>query len=468
MITVVGLGPGELGRVPSPVRSLLLDPGHAIVVRTARHPASEELAVLRDVTFCDDLYEADSFDEVYEAIARRVVESAADGPVVYAVPGSPLVGELAVRRILEMATDVSVLPGESFLDAVLAEIGYDPLERGLQLLNGHRLPDPLVLDKPTVIAHLDRPEVLGDVLASVGSVIPEDAEITLLSGLGAPGAVVVTDHVTSIDPALAGLRTSLWVDTEPAGLVGAVHVMRRLRAECPWDRDQTHQSLVKNLIEETYELVDAIGRLDPAGGDWVGYAAVEDELGDVLLQVLFHEAIGRESRAFDIDGIAGVLREKLIRRHPHVFADLDVADAAEVKRNWDRIKAEETGPASSALDGLPTGMPAVQRAAKVQNRAAKVGFDWEEAAEVLPKVAEELSELERAMNGEGDVDAELGDVLFSVVNLARHLGIDPELALRDATGTFERRFRRMESEGPLLGLDLDELDERWERAKRGD
>lgn len=466
MITVTGLGPGDLDRVPAPVRALLLDESRQVVLRTAHHPAAVDLARLRDVVFCDDLYEShESFDDVYSAIVARVVELAAEGPVVYAVPGSPTIGEFAVRILRDQA-DVEMLPAESFVDAVLAEVGYDPFDRGLQILNGHALPDPLVLDKPTIVGHLDRPEVLADVLASVGRVIPEDGDVTLLSGLGAPDAVVVTAPADDIDTALAGFRTSLFVDAEPAGLIGAVRVMRRLRAECPWDRDQTHHSLIKNLVEETYELVEALSRLPEDEIDWVAYSAVEDELGDVLLQVLFHEAIARESGAFDIDGVAEVLRQKLVRRHPHVFGDVEAADAAQVKENWDRIKEEELGgPADSALDGVPEGLPSLQRAPKIQNRAAKVGFDWADAADVLPKVREEIGEVERAMAGDGDVEAEIGDLLFSVVNLTRHLGIDPEVALRAATATFEERFRRMEAGGSLDGLDLETLNHRWEEAK---
>ncbi len=472
MITITGLGPGGLDRVPSPVRDMLLDSDRLVVVRTAHHPAASELADLREVVFCDDLYEScSSFDDVYQAIARKVITASADGPVVYAVPGSPMVGEFAVRKILEMAGDVEVVPAESFVDAILAEVGYDPLDRGLQILNGHHLPDPLVLDKPTIIGHLDRPEVLADVLDAVGRVISTESPITLLSGIAAADATVVTGLPGELDPAFAGLRTSLFVDAIPAGLIGAVKVMRKLREECPWDREQTHHSLVESLVEETYELIEAISRLPEDHVDWVAYSAVEDELGDVLLQVLFHEAIARQSGGFDIDGVAGVLTEKLMRRHPHVFGDVEVADASEVKQNWDRIKQEENGAAQSTLDGVPAGLPAVQRASKIQDRAAKVGFDWDDATEVLPKVREEVAELERAISGDGEVGDEIGDLLFSVINLTRHLGVDPELALRRATSRFERRFQKMEEAGPIDGLDLEALDRRWDAAKdelRGD
>lgn len=467
MITIIGLGPDALDRVPGPVRALLLDETVPVIVRTVHHPAAQELAELRQIVSCDDLYEdSETFADVYEAISARVIDASQSGPVVYAVPGSPMLGEFAVRRILAEAGDTEVIAAESFVDAMTATVGYDPLDRGLQILNGHDLPDPLILDKPTIIGHLDRPEILGDVLDAVSRVVPEETEVTLLSAAGDPDAVVVTDRVGGLDTEHAGLRTSLFIDASPGGLVGAVHVMRRLRDECPWDLEQTHQSLVKNLIEEVFELVEAIARLPEDGIDWAAYANVEDELGDVLLQVLFHEAIARESGAFDIDGVGEVLRQKLVRRHPHVFGDVDVSSAGEVKENWDRIKEAERGASSgSALDGVPEGLPGMQRAAKIQNRAAKVGFDWDHADQVIPKVREEVDELAAAMAGEGDVVAELGDLLFSMINLARHLGVEPELALRRATDTFERRFRRMEQDGPLEGLDLDELNRRWETSK---
>jgi len=160
------------------------------------------------------------------------------------------------------------------------------------------------------------------------------------------------------------------------------------------------------------------------------------------------------------------MTEKLVRRHPHVFGDVEVGSAEEVKRNWDRIKTEESGePADSVLDGVPVSIPGLQRASKIQNRAAKVGFDWDSADQVMPKITEELGELEEAMGGNGEVVDELGDLVFSVVNLSRHLGVDPEIALRRATDRFETRFRRMESQGPLRDLSLDELNDRWEAAK---
>jgi MazG family protein len=217
--------------------------------------------------------------------------------------------------------------------------------------------------------------------------------------------------------------------------------------------------LVKNLIEEAHELVDAI-----ASGE---EGAIEDELGDVLLQVLFHSEISAQTGGFGVEDVAENLRQKLVRRHPHVFGSV-VADSAEtVKANWEQIKAEERGGNdTSTLTGVPAGMPALERAAKLQRKAATVGFDWPGAAPVLAKVAEELDEVEAALNDSEAVAREIGDLLFAVVNLARHLQVDPELALVGSIQRFVMRFEAMEKMGPMVGLDLAELDARWESVKR--
>lgn len=467
-LTIVGLGPGDFQRLPEATRQRLLDPTVTVVVRTLRHPAAEELAASRPVIACDDLYEtAERFGDVYEAIAERVLSI--QGETVYAVPGSPLVGEFAVRILLEREPDAEVIPSESFLDAVLAEVGYDPFDRGLRIINGHELPTPLALDAPTVIGHLDRPEILADVASALSRVLPEGAEVTLCVDLGTPDAEVLRVPVDEVPADRAGLRTSMFVDTDPAGLIGVVAVSWRLRRECPWDRKQTHQTLLRHLIEETYELADAIAAL-PAPEeevDYVAYSDLEEELGDVLLQVLFHSAIAAENGAFDVDDVATRLREKLVRRHPHVFGDVEVADADEVIGNWERIKAEEKGSgAESLLDGVPAGLPGLDRAEKLQQRAASVGFDWAAAEEVVPVLRREVEELEQALgtDREATID-EAGDVLFTIVNLLRHLDVPAELTMRRAVDRFERRFRAMEEEGPLAGLTQDELEERWKRAK---
>jgi tetrapyrrole methylase family protein/MazG family protein len=443
MILITGLGPGDIARIPGPVLDILLDPSRTVIARTVNHPAAAQLAERRDVTFCDDIYEEEhTFESVYSAIADRVLAAAKEGQVVvYAVPGGPGMGEFAVREIIARGEEVEVLNTETFVDAILAEVGYDPFERGLQILNGHELPFPLIVDKPTIVGHLDRPEVLADVAANLSRVIPEHAEVRLFSGLGGEGAVSWSGTIDDVDPSLAGYRTSIWIDVEPGGLVGAIRTMQRLRRECPWDREQTHASLTKHLVEEAYELIEAVAGLEP--DDMVAYARVEEEVGDVLLQVLFQAAIGAETGAFDIDDVAEVLRQKLVRRHPHVFGNVEVADAAEVKSNWDAIKREEKGGGSTdPFEGIPPGMPALHRASKVQNRASKAGLRNDERP--LREVADALASLE----GHDGVDAEeiVGLILFDLVDYSRRAGLDAEIALIQAIARFESDVNAIESD----------------------
>lgn len=245
-------------------------------------------------------------------------------------------------------------------------------------------------------------------------------------------------------------------------------IIAKLRspAGCPWDREQTHASLKRFLLEESYELFEAIDQENPL--------AIKDELGDVLLQVLLHAQIGKEQGDFTIDDVISNLSEKLIRRHPHVFSETQVKTSAEVEVNWDAIKKTEkiNTVRKSQLDGVPKVFPALMRAEKIQQKAAKVGFDWEQTPEVLKKVHEELQELEEAVAGQQEEQQieELGDLLFTLVNVARFLKIDPEFALQAATNKFTKRFQLVESMAEKDGLDLTEqnleaLDLLWEQAK---
>ena len=255
------------------------------------------------------------------------------------------------------------------------------------------------------------------------------------------------------------------------GMDRLLEIMAKLRDPqrgCPWDREQTWQSIAPHTIEEAYELADAIERGD------VGH--VRDELGDLLFQVVFQSRIAEEQALFGFDDVANAISDKLERRHPHVFGDATIADAAEQTAAWEKHKAAERkakGGAEGALDGVTLGLPALTRAAKLGSRAARVGFDWPDAAGVLDKVREEIGELQGAVEGGqvAHVREELGDLLFSVAQLARHLQVDPEGALRDAGGKFERRFRRIEALLAAQGrapadATADELEALWAQAKR--
>ncbi len=245
-----------------------------------------------------------------------------------------------------------------------------------------------------------------------------------------------------------------------------VELMKKLRAPggCPWDREQTHESIKMNLLEEAYETFDAIEE----GND----EKTMDELGDVLMQVVFHAIMAEEEGKYDLDDVAGNVYEKMVRRHPHVFGEITLDKSSEVLVKWESIKKTEKGFTSytDSLKDVVKSLPALTRAEKIQKRAKKAGFDWEKAEDIIPKIKEELSEVEASLNGGGNVKEEIGDLLFSVVNLARKLSIDPEEALIDSNKKFISRFEKMESLAPenedFASLGMEIKDELWEKAKK--
>ena len=258
-------------------------------------------------------------------------------------------------------------------------------------------------------------------------------------------------------------------DTAAASFVGLVKIMARLRGEggCPWDREQTPETIKPYLIEETYEVLEAIDEQDPE--------KLKEELGDLMLQVVFHARMAEETGAFAIGDVLAAINDKLIRRHPHVFGDRKAETAQEVLFNWEQIKQTERRPEkgqASLLDGVPREMPALLRAHRLQEKASRVGFDWKEAQEVFRKVEEELAELRAAMEGQAEdrVEAELGDLLFALVNLSRFLAVNPEEALRKTIARFIARFRYIEEELARRGRSLrqatlEEMDALWAEAK---
>ncbi|MEK7296251.1 MAG: nucleoside triphosphate pyrophosphohydrolase, partial [Actinomycetota bacterium] len=284
--------------------------------------------------------------------------------------------------------------------------------------------------------------------------------------------VVDADHLTSLYiPRLA--------NPIAGEMVQLSQLARTLREQCPWDRQQTHESLIKYLLEETYEVVDAIGALDL--NDPSTDVALIEELGDLLYQIEFHATIAEQQGRFSMVDIARTIHSKLVRRHPHVFGDIVVKNADEVVTNWDSIKKIEresklleSSDRVSVFDGVATSSPSLILATKLQKRAADVGFDWPNADGAYAKIVEETAELRDAIRAGGDpqvVRMELGDLLFSVVNLSRHIGHDAELALRTSANKFRTRFEYVERLAHDHGIDianasLEELDSLWDEAKR--
>ncbi len=479
-ILVLGLGPGRGDGLTRRTWARLQE-ARRLYLRTRIHPTVADLPAHLELRSFDDLYRtATSFDEVYEGIVRALLEAAREeGEVLYAVPGHPLVGESTTRRLLKegpaAGVEVEVWPALSFLDAVLPLVDLDPLEDGLQVVDALALAadefearriDPA---RPLVVAQFYQPAVAAEATATLLALYPGEHPALLVRHAGDPPHERVDrlplkdlsrrgdlDHLTTlVVPALSRLEgvrsavTAEWI----------VRALRHPETGCPWDREQTHRSLRRYLLEEAYEVLEALDRDDPE--------ALQEELGDLLLQILLHAEIARQAGEFDYADVLEGLNRKMIRRHPHVFGEVEVKDAEGVLRNWARIKAAEKGTeeGSSVLDGIPRALPALERARKLQGRAARVGFDWPDAEGVWAKVEEELAELRAAATPQARRE-ELGDLLFALVNLARHLDLDPEEALREANRKFEARFRALEARaGDLSRLSLAEMDRIWEAVK---
>jgi tetrapyrrole methylase family protein/MazG family protein len=427
-------------------------------LRTRRHPAAE---VVPDATSFDDVYEsASSMDEVYGSIVDALVAAAEEhGEVLYLVPGSPAVAERTIELLRSRdGIEVRSLPALSFLELVWDRLGVDPLTSGVRVVDGHRFTVEGAGDRgPLLVVQCDNKFVLSDIKLAVD----EGPTVTVLQRLGLADESVRQVAWADIDREVEPDHlTSVWIPTmaAPVGaeLVRFWELVRLLRRQCPWDREQTHQSLTRHLLEETYETLEAIESGDPAH--------LEEELGDLLFQVFFHSALAAEDGEFTIADVARGIHDKLVLRHPHVFGEREANTAEQVMKNWEQIKKEEKG-RDSIMEGIPSALPSLLYAHKVQRKAASVGFDWPAVEDVYPKVTEELAELQADRSEE-----ELGDLLFAVVNVARHLGHDPETALRGATAKFRDRFmgvERLASERAidLAAADLPALDALWDEVK---
>lgn len=422
-LTIVGLGPAGPELVTAATAAVIaaVDPDRRWL-RTARHPAAPAAGTSRSF---DAVYESEpTFDAVYRRIADELLAAARDGDVLYAVPGSPRVLERTVDLLVAdgpaAGVEVRVLPALSFLDLVWVRLGVDPLEEGVRLVDGHRFEEAAAGERgPLLIAHCHNRRVLSDVKLAF-----DDAEPTLavvLQRLGLPDERIVevawadldrdveADHLTSVYVPEAAVPVA-------AALVRFDGLVRTLRERCAWDREQTHETLTRHLLEEAYEVLDAIG----TGSD----EHLVEELGDLLFQVVLHAAIARERGAFTLADVATGIHDKLRDRHPHVFGDVVAHTAEEVAAGWEaRKKAEKQR--GSVFDGIPTTLPSLLYAAKVLRKASGLGVEVD--------------------GGEAPADVEaLGDALLTVVAAAHDAGLDAELALRAAADRLRDAAQQVE------------------------
>ncbi len=473
LVHVVGLGPGDAGLITLESWKIMEDCGE-VLLRTERHPGVEELRRRgMRLVFLDRFYEeAETLEEAYRGMVEEIVRRAKEqGMTCYGVPGHPLVAERTVQLLLERDVEVLLHNAVSFFDAVIAAIRRDALE-GTLLLDGERLASGEVrVTDPRVgvmLAQVDTRLKASEIKTFLLEVYPPSHPLQVVKAAGTPEETLETLTLEELDRAdRFDHLTTVWVPPLPEAEISdfrrLLDIVAKLRGPegCPWDRKQTHESLARHMVEEAHEAVDAIRH-----GDWDHLA---EELGDLLLQVVLHAQLGAEEGTFEIGDVLRCIVEKLVRRHPHVFGEVDLRTAEEVVSRWEKIKAEERGE-PSLLEGISEGLPSLVYAYKLQTRAARVGFDWRTKEDVLPKLREELEEVEEALLKGDEVEEELGDLLFTLVNVCRHFRVDPELALRRSARKFARRFREMESRSREKGisledLDLEELDCLWEGSK---
>ena len=449
-VVVVGLGPGDLDLISASSRAEL-ESGAPVVLRTGQHPAASSLGEF--VTF-DHLYEScESFDEVYEAIVGELAALAvAHGRVVYAVPGSPLVAERTVELLRSVEDiDLMILPSLSFLDLAYEALDLDPLHSPLTVVDATTRPTRLRGPGPLLVAQCHSPAVLSDVKLAVDvDLLERRPDVVILHHLGLPDEQVVTVDLDDLDRfEVADHLTSVYISelrTVGPAAEDLVDLMAALRERCPWDQKQTHGSLTRHLLEESYEALEALEALaaaldddaiEAAGLD-AAYEHVAEELGDVVFQVVFHAHLAAEAGRFDLTQVLDGVRTKLIGRHPHVFGDVTAETADEVAANWEEIKKAEKG-RSSVTDGIPAALPALTRYTKLLRKAAAIDVLDDEGdlgdrsitdlEAVLSATTSSTSD-DATSAGVGEAATLIGRLLGDVVALARGLGVDPESALR--------------------------------------
>lgn len=455
VVRVVGLGPSDVQLLTQRTLELLRD-APVVRLRTRVHPAADQFL---DVRSYDEWYErAESFDALYEAICDDLVELATNSPtseVVYAVPGSPIVAERTVE-LLRLRGDVTTIcePAVSVIDIACAALGRDPMSSGLRVLDALGSIEPLRGPGPLLVLQTYSSEVL----ASLADRVPGNTIVTVLHHVGLPDQEIAelrADELVTFDG--VDHLTSVWIEglrTAGEAMDDLVSFMRRLRLECPWDQEQTHASLTRHLLEEAYETLDALEtfvRIEAADASLdTTVAHVEEELGDLLFQIIFHAELGDEEDLFNLATIADGVRTKLTGRHPHVFGDVVARDANEVAARWEVLKRDEKG-RDSITDGIAWQLPSLVLYTKLLRKAALVDMESSDGNASLQRAIHALSSLsiekQRAGDAESTSDASMlwGDALSALVETAQWAGVDLEGVLRNRAMKLRDTIREAES-----------------------
>ena len=478
-ITIVGLGPGEYSLISQGALDALKNSSR-VFLRTEKHPIIDKLKNEIKYTSLDYFYNQDeNFDNVYNNISNFIIEESQNGDLVYAVPGHPRVAEKTVGIIAGIAhrkgVEVEIIASMSFVDAMFNYLEVDPSE-GFKLVDAFEIENSYIdTNTSMIITQIYDRFIASNVKLALMENYDDEKEICIVKAAGVKALesknYVKLYELDRNDNEFDYL-TSLYIPKSDKTMYNTVkdleNIVEQLRGEngCDWDKKQTHKSLKAHIIEEAYELGQAIDNDD--------IDEMIEELGDILLHVVFHSQIGKEEGYFDLKEITNSICEKLIFRHPHVFKNEEV-DMNTYDKTWEELKKKEKGESTitEGLKRIPNSLPALTKAKKVQYKASLVGFDWDDIDDVFKKIVEEYKELldEHKQGNIKYIKEELGDLLFSIVNLARFLDINPEEALNLTTEKFVNRFEFIENRAISLNRQLEdmslaEMDEIWNESKK--
>ncbi len=447
-LTIIGLGPGD-EKYLSAQSLQLLEGAAGVLTRTLEHPTVKALADRVNFESYDNFYiQYESFDEVYQAIVDDIVSRLENENIVYAVPGNPFLAENTVLMLKEKLGDkIEVVHGTSFIDVLITELGYD-LTAGLSVINALELPRLTPNDKAVLLLQTYDNVVAGEVKIWLSQAFKDEQEILIARAIGTAEQEIIAmplyqlDHYQNYDH----LTSILVLPTEQTirrDFTSLLEIVAHLRSDngCPWDRVQTHQSVRKNFLEEAYEAAEAIEHEDIYG--------LEEELGDVLLQVVFHSQIAAENGDFMIEDVIEGVADKLVVRHPHVYGEAVANDAKQALDSWNatKMKLAKQDTIAEVMQKYTRGLPAAFRAQKIANKAKKAEFKWQEGASYLAKVEEELAEVKQefAANDRERLAEELGDLLYAIITFVNYLDLGAEDLIHSASEKFIARFSKLEA-----------------------
>ncbi|WP_223376789.1 nucleoside triphosphate pyrophosphohydrolase [Schnuerera sp. xch1] len=482
-INILGLGPGDANFLTLGVINEI-NSGNKNFLRTKKHPTIkyfDDNSI--EYESYDYVYDREAeFEDVYEYIVEDLINKAEKYKVInYLVPGNPLVAEKTVELLLDKENEeleIELMTGMSFIEPVIQLMKRDPIN-GLKIVDGITFDiNDININIDFIITQVYNRRVASNIKLVLSEVYGDDYKVYLINSAGVKGKetlreipIYKLDRIDTIDSLFSIYVTKMDKITKNIyNIDDIIYTMKKLRSDtgCPWDRQQTHESIRQCVIEEAYEVVDAIDRGD--------IDSVVEELGDLLFQVIFHCQIAQENGEFNLYNVTTELNKKLIYRHPHVFDEKKVEKSDEVVYNWDKLKFKSKGIStySEMLNDIPK-LPSLMRSSKVQERAARIGFDWDSTDGALDKIKEEYYEVVKEINtfkgGDiGKIEEESGDLLFAVVNLCRFLDVNPEIALNKTVNKFISRFEFMEKKSKEIGktleeMTLEEMDVLWNEAK---